>query len=160
MKNFNFKFAVKRAVVLIFIISTAATFRSSGQNPNLERLKAYKIGFITKRLNLTPKEAETFWPVYNEFEVARNDIQKQRMTITRNIQQNAPNMNEKDLADAGDKFISLQMDEAKLAIEYHKKFKEILPPEKVLRLYQAENQYRVQLLNELKERRPGPAARR
>ena len=31
-----------------------------------ERLELFKIQFITKKLNLTPAEAEKFWPVYNE----------------------------------------------------------------------------------------------
>jgi hypothetical protein len=29
-------------------------------------MESFKIQFITKKLNLTPEEAEKFWPVYNE----------------------------------------------------------------------------------------------
>ena len=39
-------------------------------------------------------------------------------------------MSDKELTEAGDKMISLQIEEANLALEYHKKFKEILPPYK------------------------------
>ena len=63
-------------------------------------------------------------------------------------------MSDKEMIEAGDKHISLQVQEAALAQEYHKKFREILSPAKVIRLYQAENQYRLQLLNELKNRAP------
>jgi hypothetical protein len=63
-------------------------------------------------------------------------------------------MSEKEIIEAGDKFIALQAQEAGLAQEFHKKFKEILSPIKVLKLYQAETQYRLQLLNELPDRRP------
>mgnify|MGYP000621773152 FL=1 len=31
-----------------------------------ERLELFSIQFITKKLNLTPAEAEKFWPLYNE----------------------------------------------------------------------------------------------
>lgn len=31
-----------------------------------ERLESYRIQFITKKLDLTPAEAEKFWPLYNE----------------------------------------------------------------------------------------------
>jgi hypothetical protein len=72
--------------------------------------------------------------------------------MNRNFNQNELNMTEKELVDAGDKHIALQVQEAGLAQEYHKKFKEILAPSKVIRLYQAENQYRMQLLNELKDK--------
>ncbi|MHA4812200.1 hypothetical protein ACX0G9_29160 [Flavitalea flava] len=30
-------------------------------------LEAMKIAFITKRLNLSPEEAQRFWPVYNQY---------------------------------------------------------------------------------------------
>jgi hypothetical protein len=58
------------------------------------------------------------------------------------------------MIEAGDKTIALQMQEAILAQEFHKKFKEILTPAKVIRLYQAENQYKIELLNELKDNNP------
>jgi hypothetical protein len=61
-------------------------------------------------------------------------------------------MSEKEMIEAGDKHIALQVQEASLSQEYHKKFREILSPAKVLRLYQAENQYRLLLLNELKDK--------
>jgi hypothetical protein len=31
-----------------------------------EKLELFKIQFITKKLDLTPAEAEKFWPIYNE----------------------------------------------------------------------------------------------
>ncbi|HEY4208333.1 MAG TPA: hypothetical protein VGM31_16020 [Puia sp.] len=30
-------------------------------------IQALKIAFITKRLNLSPEEAEKFWPIYNRY---------------------------------------------------------------------------------------------
>jgi hypothetical protein len=123
------------------------------QNPNLERLNAYKIAFFTKRLNLSSKEAEKFWPVYNEFQDKKIMIQQERGLINRNFNLRETTMSVKELIEAGDKLIGLELKNAELAQEYHRKFREILPPEKVLRLYQAENQYRQQLLNELQDRR-------
>jgi hypothetical protein len=41
-----------------------------------ERLELFSIQFITKKLNLTPAEAEKFWPLYNEQkEASRNLMQ-------------------------------------------------------------------------------------
>ncbi len=31
------------------------------------RLEAYKIAFLTKKLNLSSEEAQKFWPVYNKY---------------------------------------------------------------------------------------------
>jgi hypothetical protein len=124
----------------------------SAQNPNLERLNAYKIGFITKRLNLTSQEAERFWPVYNEFQEKKNKIQRERLEIIRNFNQNELNMSDKEMSDAAEMIVALEIREAALTREFHDKVKTVLPPVKILRLYQAENQYRLQLLKELQER--------
>ena len=156
MNSYKFEIMKKRGILILIVLSMIPVIRISAQNPNPERLNDYKIAFFTKRMNLTSQEAERFWPVYNEYQDKKNGIQQQRILLARNSNQNSVNISDKELTDAGDKLISLQMQEANLAQEYHKKFKDILPPLKVLRLYQAENQFRVQLLNELKDRRPLP----
>jgi hypothetical protein len=159
---------MKRGIIVLIFLSGFMISELSAQNQSREKLDAYKIAFFTRRLNLTPREAEKFWPVYNEYQDKRNVIQTERGQLNRSVNQNELNMSEKEMTEAGDKLVSLQVQEANLAMEYHKKFKEILSPVKVFRLYQAENQYRLQLLNELKQNqqqrnnpqnRPGPEIR-
>jgi hypothetical protein len=151
----NFKIvSMKREVIILILLAVFPLIPVTAQNPNLEKLNAYKIAFFTRRMNLTSQEAEKFWPVYNEFQEKRNAIQTERQTLNRYFNQNELNMTEKELIEAGDKTVALQVQEAALAQEYHKKFKEILAPVKVIRLYQAENQYRLQLLNELRDKQP------
>jgi hypothetical protein len=142
---------MKRGIIVFITLAVFSLLRAEAQNPNqkplpnqnpnFDKLNTYKIAFFTRRLNLTSQEE-------------RNAIQIERQTLNRNINQNELNMADKDLIEAGDKQIAFQVQEAGLAQEYHKKFKEILSPAKVIRLYQAENQYRLQLLNELKDRQP------
>jgi len=145
---------MKRGAIIFIMLAVLPLVQARGQNPNIDKLNAYKIAFFTKKLNLTSAEAEKFWPVYNDFQYKRNLIQQERAVLNRNVVQNELNLSEKEMIEAGDKVIALQMQEATLAQEFHKKFKEILTPAKVIRLYQAENQYKMQLLNELKETNP------
>lgn len=44
--------------------------------PTIEELKAMKISYLTEKLSLTPREAEQFWPIYNEFEDKKNRTKK------------------------------------------------------------------------------------
>ena len=39
-----------------------------------ERLESFRIQFITKKLDLTPAEAEKFWPLYNEQKTASRNL--------------------------------------------------------------------------------------
>ena len=146
----NYKFEAMKKIVFVLVIMLIMPFvKSTAQNPNLEKLNNYKIGFFTKKLNLTSEEAEKFWPVYNDYQSQRNQIQLEKVKINRNFNQNESSLSDKQLDEMGDKFVDYMVQESALAVAFHKKLKEVLPPVKVIRYYQAENQYKVQLLNEL-----------
>jgi hypothetical protein len=140
-----------KSIIIITVIAAIAVSEIGAQTGTRERLDAYKVAFFTKRLNLTPVEAEKFWPLYNEFQNKRGVIQQERAAINRNFNENELNMSDKEMIDAADRLIALEVQEAAIAQEYNRKFREILSPVKVLRLYQAENQYRMQLLQELRQ---------
>jgi hypothetical protein len=152
MKSYNIM-TMKRKAISIAVLMILSFSWIMAQNPNMERLNAYKIAFFTKRLDLTSQEAEKFWPVYNEFQGNKLKIQQERIQLNRNFNLNISAMSDKEMTKGIDDYIALETKEAELSQEFHKKFKEILPPLKVIRLYQAENQYKMQLLNELQDRR-------
>jgi hypothetical protein len=141
--------AMKKVVIVLLIILTLPVIRGAAQNPNLEKLNNYKIGFFTKRLNLTSEEAEKFWPVYNEYQGKRNLIQLEKLKINRNFNQNGSTLSDNQLVEMGDKYVDCLVQESALAVAFHKKLREVLSPAKVIMYYQAENQYKAQLLNEL-----------
>jgi len=149
----NNKIEIMKKTIIIFVIMIFPATWLSAQNPNLEKLNSYKIGFFTKKLNLTSAEAEKFWPVYNEYQQEKNTIQKERVMLMRDFNQNESMLTDKQLTEIGDKLIKSVSDESSLAVSFHKRLNEILSPAKVIRYYQAENQYKVQLLNELQENR-------
>lgn len=70
--------------ILTFFVAQAQGRTMYGQNmqppprpmnkEQRERLELFKIQFITKKLNLTPAEAEKFWPVYNEQKEASRSL--------------------------------------------------------------------------------------
>ena len=151
--------AMKTIIIVLFIMSVYPVIRSSAQNPNLEKLNNYKIGFFTKKLNLTSEEAEKFWPVYNDYQGQRNQIQLEKLKLNRNFNQNGSSLSDNQLEEMGDKYVDCLVQESNLAVAFHKKLKEVLPPVKVILYYQAENQYKAQLLKELQNVRQQQKAR-
>jgi hypothetical protein len=157
----NYKFKIMKKVFTLFIIILALPLhRISAQNPNIEKLNSYRIGFFTKKLNLTPQEAEKFWPVFNEYQQQKNLIQTEKIGLIRNFNQNEAILNDSQLTEIGDKLIATVVKDSELAVTFHNKLKEVLPPAKVIKFYQAENQYKIQLLNELQKNRQQQAERR
>lgn len=153
LNNYNYN-PMKRilSIVTILLLSLITSY---AQNPNREKLEAYRIGFFTKKLNLTSGEAEKFWPIYNDYQKQRNSLQQDRRELIRDFNQNESTLSDKELMEIGDKLINTFSEESEMAQTFHKKLKEVFPPAKVIRYYQAENQWKVQLLNELKDNRPG-----
>jgi hypothetical protein len=148
MKNYKIQ-VMKRVIMLLLIILMLPAAWTSAQNPNLEKLNNYKIGFFTKKLNLTSAEAEKFWPVYNDYQSQRNQIQTEKLKLNRNFNQNENSLSDAQLEEMGDKYVDCFVRESALAVTFHKKLKEVISPAKVILYYQAENQYKIQLLNEL-----------
>lgn len=116
----------------------------------LEKFKSRKIAFITEQLKLTPKEAEVFWPVYNEFDDKRQQINIERLKLAKHYNNLGSTISEKEASEMADKYVDLQKQDALLTEEYNKKFKAVLPATKVLKLYQAEVQFKRELLKSLR----------
>ena len=139
---------------MLFLLGLIAIPTVKSQNANREKLDAYRVGFFTKKLNLTSEEAEKFWPAYNDYQKKKNELQRERIMLVRDFNQNESALSEKELTDIGDNLIATFSVENEIAQDFHKRLKALLPPGKVIRYYQAETQWKAQLLNELQENRP------
>ncbi|HUW91551.1 MAG TPA: hypothetical protein VMV74_00185 [Bacteroidales bacterium] len=146
-------------VALLFI--TVMAMKAQGQD-DLDRLTAYKIAFFTQKLSLTSAEAEKFWPVYNDYSARKSKIQLERVALMRYAAHNEANLSEQELSSTADILAQSFAEEANLIVTFNADVKKILPPAKVIRLFQSETQYKLQLLRELNQRRqekgPGQGA--
>lgn len=134
---------------LLFLVGFTYTHAQTEIEEKLEKFKSEKVAFISNELRLTTKEAQSFWPIYNEFDDKRQAINIERLKVTKEQQKTA--LTEKEASDLVDKIISLQKKEALLSEEYSKKFQTVIPATKVLKLYAAEIKFKRYLLKKLKE---------
>ncbi|MCA0381281.1 MAG: hypothetical protein LCH58_03900 [Bacteroidetes bacterium] len=54
--------------ILLFVWMLGLGFVAQAQDKKEDALEALRIAFISKQLELTPTEAEKFWPVYNKYQ--------------------------------------------------------------------------------------------
>lgn len=75
-----------KKIAILVLLSSLITATSFAQNNNRsdERIKAMRVAFITERLELTPEEAQQFWPVYNQYEAKKKSLRKSHKTKMRN----------------------------------------------------------------------------
>ena len=152
---------MKKTLILLGVITLVSAGLRAQELRSADRIESEKIAFFTRHLNLTPDEAKDFWPVYNELTQKRGELNKEKNEVLRSLNQNFKTMDDKEIEEGGDKLIELTLQEAELAKKYHQEFKKVLPPVKVIKLYQVEKQFRGILLEQLRNRRSElPAQRR
>ena len=82
----------------LLIICFLSTTLIQAQRPDKRtELKALKIGYLTKQLELTSSEAEVFWPVYNEFDKKMFELRQQKILKSKNL--DIENLTDEDALD-------------------------------------------------------------
>ncbi len=117
-----------------------------------DRLKSQKIAFFSNNIGLTSQEAERFWPVYNEYTDKIENLKVKQRKVLQQLAEFEYMENEKDVQAMLDSFLGAYAEENGLLQEYYKKFSAILPPRKVARLYQTEEQFKQILLRSIRGR--------
>ncbi|MBP9688688.1 MAG: hypothetical protein KBE91_03690 [Bacteroidia bacterium] len=146
---------MKKLLFIILLSLNLSAFAQHDMEENEgknEKIEALKIGFITEKLELSTKEAELFWPIYNKFNAEVRSIRKSQRTIAKKFKSIA-----KPTELESDKFISeqLQLKQAELDVakKYIPEFKKVISATKVAKLLNIEHEFKVELLKKIKERR-------
>ena len=115
-----------------------------------ERIRSEKIAYFTSELDLSPEEAQVFWPVYNEFWKEYQSAHGKVMEAFRalcDIDENTADSKTESLID---NYVQAQKDESAVSARYSEKFKKVLPIKKVAKLYQAEETFRMKMIHNLR----------
>lgn len=137
--------------ILILIILSAVAFQGFSQKrPARERIESARIALITDRLQLSPEQAQQFWPIYNEFTEKRRELGREYEEKRKNMNRETATEDEKrELLDLG-----LQTKEKVLVLEkeYSDKLLEVISVEQIMELRRAEEDFRRMLLEQLQKR--------
>ena len=151
---------MKNRLMIVLLFASTMLFAqqpppqgNDNQRPARERVEAMKVGFLTQRLNLTPEEAKVFWPVYNKYQDELETLRKSRRENLVNAKMNFDSMADKDVEKAVDSELGFRQSELDLLKKYHGQFKQVLPIKKVAALYRAEEDFKRELLDKIKENR-------
>ena len=119
---------MKKFLLIICILITGM-LQAKAQDG--EKIKALKIAFITQRLQLTPEQAQKFWPIYNQYD---NELRSAQ------LDESDPNV--------------LDKDKRVLAIKekYMGQFQKVLGPQKTNMFFNSERDFRGLLIRRLQNR--------
>ena len=132
-----------------------AGFNASAQNEShearMEKYRTEKIAFLTSKLELTSAEAEKFWPIYNQMEKERWEAQKSRRDLEDKVRAAEENLSDAEVTKLTRDFAGSMQKEGALMTSYNEKFLKVLAPKKVLKLYKAENEFRMNMIRKYRD---------
>ena len=145
-------------------ILSAQPSNEADSKPQQEKRKAMKIGMISSEMELTPAEAEKFWPVYNELEKSKEKLREEQKNKMGKLNPSKGAQPDQKTGASGEngsatlttkgKVLSDQEYEALLQSEFefrqkmldldrafYGKLKSVVSPKKVVKLYEAERKF-------------------
>jgi len=142
---------IRILIIALLLISFTGIAQRQFDPQTLELIKTKKIAFMTEQIGLSSKEAEKFWPVYNELEKQRFMLMDKKRELEEKSETPKPGMSDADYRKLATEIAATHAKEGSLIEEYNLKFLNILPAEKVVKLYRAEGRFRATLMHEFRK---------
>ena len=142
------------SLLLLLTAVTASAQERPIKKPHFspEEFQAKQRAYITEKAELSPEEADAFFPLFFELQKkkfdlehnARKDFKKQR----------GVQMTEEECRNFVYKMADTKIEIAKLEREYTEKYLKVLPPCKLRRVQHAEGSFQRDLMKKMTEQRP------
>ncbi|TDP02178.1 sensor of ECF-type sigma factor [Flavobacterium sp. 245] len=140
--------------IILFLVSFSFYAQSGKTDEKREKIKAYKVSFLTTELELTPTEAEKFWPIYNAYDDRQFELRHQKMKayLERLNDDNINSISEKEAAVLLSQMESTDKELYLLREKYNSNLKRILSAKKILKLKKSEDDFNRKLLKQYRDK--------
>ncbi len=117
----------------------------------VQEIKAQRTAFLTQRLDLTPEEAQKFWPVYNQYDKESEAVRKEMREAHKATKKDS-DLTDAEASAAIDKELAGRQKELDLRRKYSAEFKKVIGPVKTFKLGKAERDFNKELIKRMRDR--------
>lgn len=141
-------------LLLSLFLYTSGTMAQGKMDKN--RINLLKISFITEQIELSPEEAQQFWPVYNKY---NDKIHGARQELERGIQREIKqaggidNLSDEQSDEIMQRSIALEETISSNKIALNKELRTVISSKKILKLHMAEREFNRRMLQEYGKRK-------
>jgi len=139
---------MKTLTSIVFILSfSLITFGQS----NRDKIKTLKIAYITEKLDLSEKEAQQFWPIYNNFEEENSRLRGEGYEARKKI--NFDTLTEDD---AKQFLKEVRLNDTKrqsLENDFVDRLSKVISAKKIILLHKIEDDFKRKMFDEYKKRK-------
>jgi Spy/CpxP family protein refolding chaperone len=146
---------IKNILPLLMLLASFSFYAQNGKtDEKREKIKAYKVSFLTTELELTSTEAEKFWPIYNAYDDRQFELRHSKMrTYMRKLDNdNINSMSEKEAATLLSQMESTDKESFLLREKYMTNLKKVLSAKKILNLKKSEDAFNRKLLKQYRDK--------
>lgn len=136
-------------VVLLVLMGGGAFAQGKLTDEKRKEFDAQKVAFFTQELDLSPVEAESFWPLYNEMQKKSREIEGSMRQEFRNMKE-AKMVKESEYKAAIQKMLDSESKMQAVKKDYYQKMLVVLPASKIWKLGDAERKFHRQLFDKLR----------
>lgn len=153
------RYIILTSILLCSLLVNAQKSENKQDRKNLrkemrDKIKALSIAHITKELDLTTKEAQKFWPLYNSVKDERDRLEKYKRELINKMEGEFKTMNEKQAISYVDQMVTLDQKISATNLDYkHDEIIEVIGAKRFLKLKKAELDFRRKMIREYKERK-------
>jgi len=144
---------LKKIVLTILLLASTQFFAQKSYDN--ERIKSLKIAFITERLDLSSKEAQVFWPIYNEYQENREALRQRERSQIRSKIRDSENLTEKEANELLRQYLSFEEEEEELDKNFIQKVTKVISAKKTLLLLRSEEEFKRQLIKQYRNKNSG-----
>lgn len=144
---------MNRLVLIALLCCTAIL--SAQDKDKWEKIKSLKVAFITDRLELSSKEAQNFWPVYNEYEEKRHVLWEKEHSQIKNKIRDVETLSDKEATALLALYLDFEKEEEDLDNSFLKEISKVISPKKTLLLLKSEEDFKRQLIKQYRHNKGG-----
>lgn len=142
---------MRNIVIPFILLLSSISSLVMGQSPEaMQKIRSARIALITSRLDLTPEQAEKFWPVYNEYsekrEALRDVYRKEKASVAGEL------LTEEQSSRLLEMGLEVKEKQLELDRTYSTRLTKVISSTQLLELRQAEEDFRKMILERLERR--------
>jgi hypothetical protein len=140
--------------LLLFLVTFSFYAQNDKTDEKREKIKAFKVSFLTTELELTPTEAEKFWPIYNAYDDKQYELRHDKMkTYLKKLDDdNINSISEKEATTLLSQIECTDKELYLLREKFMTNLKKVLPAKKILKLKKSEDDFNRKLLKQYRDK--------
>lgn len=136
-------------LIISFFLLAIGIAQAQSREDHKEKIKALKVAYITKELNMSTEMAQKFWPVYNSYECQRRDLHRREHIDLGNV----TSVSEAKAEEMLKEYLVVEKEEYNIKKQLFADLRKFLSASDIIKLHKLEEDFNKKLLKEYRSRK-------